>query len=654
VPGVTRLVGRYEAFEELGRGGMARVYLARQIDLDRLVALKELSAFHASDPSFAERFLRESRLAGSLSHPNIVTVHEYFEHEGTPYIAMEYLARGSLRPYVGRLSLAQAIGVLEGVLAGLTHAETRGIVHRDIKPENVLVSDEGRVKIADFGLAKAAMTATGQFMTASGTAVGTPAYMAPEQVLGEDVGPWTDLYSLGVMSYELLVGRRPYPDSELAVAAMMKHIREPIPPPRSINPDLDEHLAHWLERLLEKSPEQRARSAAPAWDELEETVIRICGPRWRREARLPEQAASAEALRPLTPAPFEEPPPAPPLQPRAPTTRRSPAVATPAPAAATTYKPVGEAPSPRRRIATVPLLVLGALLAAAGVAGWLVAPSSEKSAANAPALASSASNAALQVRFPARWRQTDAGPPIDGLKLADPVALAGAQRDAAIVAGTSDATGPTLLPKALLRRLPGQPHATAVKLGPLAAYRYGPVTASSPRQRLIVYAIPTTIGVVTLACLDGAASAHGGCETIATTLRLRGARAYPLGPSPAYAKALGAGIHRLDGERARDRDALTVARTRPGQSHVARALGDAYRVAAQALRTQSVSPADRPANDRIVTALAATAHAYDGLAAAARRGDKDAYAKAAKAVAEGEQRVEAAMAALGRLGYAVT
>src|SRR5207247_8002249 len=130
---VTRSVGRYEIIEELGRGGMAIVYLARQTDLDRLVALKELSAFHASDPAFARRFLRESRLAGSLSHPNIVTVHEYFEHEGTPYIAMEYIERGSLRPYIGKLSLAQVVGVIEGLLAGLAHAETRGIVHRDMK-----------------------------------------------------------------------------------------------------------------------------------------------------------------------------------------------------------------------------------------------------------------------------------------------------------------------------------------------------------------------------------------------------------------------------------------------------------------------------------------------------------------------------------------
>jgi len=148
---VLRTVGRYEILREVGRGGTAVVYLARQTDLDRSVALKELSAFRAADPAFVERFLRESQLTGSLNHPNIVTVYEYFEHDGTAFIAMEYFERGSLRPLVGELSLAQVVGVLEGLFAGLAHAEKHGIVHRDLKPENVMVSSAGGVKIADFG-----------------------------------------------------------------------------------------------------------------------------------------------------------------------------------------------------------------------------------------------------------------------------------------------------------------------------------------------------------------------------------------------------------------------------------------------------------------------------------------------------------------------
>src|SRR4051812_49137182 len=211
MPDVTRSVGRYEILRELGRGGMAIVYLARQPDLDRLVALKELSAFHASDPQFARRFLRESRLAGSLSHPNIVTVHDYFEWDGTAYIAMEYISRGSLRPWVGRLSSAETVGVLVGVLSALGAAEHQRIVHRDLKPENIMVTREGSVKIADFGIARALGNALPEeSATATGMTIGTPSYMAPEQALAQPIGPWTDLYSTGVIAFELLSGRLPF------------------------------------------------------------------------------------------------------------------------------------------------------------------------------------------------------------------------------------------------------------------------------------------------------------------------------------------------------------------------------------------------------------------------------------------------------------
>ena len=153
-PKPRRRVGQYEIVRRIGRGGMAVVYLARQQTLERDVALKELSAFHEGAPEIADRFLLESRLLGSLNHPNIVTVHEFFEHSAIPYIAMEYLPHGSLRPYVGKLSLAQFAGVMEGVLAGLAHAEQKGVVHRDIKPENLMITDDGRVKIGDFGIAR--------------------------------------------------------------------------------------------------------------------------------------------------------------------------------------------------------------------------------------------------------------------------------------------------------------------------------------------------------------------------------------------------------------------------------------------------------------------------------------------------------------------
>ncbi len=300
-----RTVGRYEILREIGRGGMAIVYAARQPDLDRQVALKELHSFHTNSAEFAHRFLRESRLAGSLNHPNIVTVHEYFEHEGAPYIAMELVPRGSLRPHVRRLSLAQVAGVLEGILAALAHAETAGIVHRDLKPENVMVTADGRVKITDFGIARATQRAGTHYVTATGMTVGTPSYMAPEQAMAGEVGPWTDLYSVGVLTYELILGRPPFSDSETPVAILMRHVNEPIPSAVELEPSVDLGLSQWIDSLLVKDPQQRVRHALVAWESLEEIIVRLLGPLWRREARLLVDPAAAVEADPLTPAPFE-------------------------------------------------------------------------------------------------------------------------------------------------------------------------------------------------------------------------------------------------------------------------------------------------------------------------------------------------------------
>src|SRR5262245_9811938 len=280
-----RRVGRYEIVHESGGGGTSVVYLARQVDLDRDVALKELAGLHASDPAFIERFLRESRVAGSLNHPSIVTVHEYFEHEGTAYIAMEYFERGSLRD-ASDLSLPQTAGVLEDVLSGLAHAHGRGVVHRDLKPGNVMVTSTGGVKIADFGIAKVVQEEAGRALTESGSTLGTPAYMAPEQALATNVGPPADLYAVGVMAYELLSGDVPFHGSDAAMAVMLQHLNEPVPPLSTARKGLPAPLCDWVERLLAKAPEDRPATAGEAADELDEIVGAVVGTRWRRQSRL--------------------------------------------------------------------------------------------------------------------------------------------------------------------------------------------------------------------------------------------------------------------------------------------------------------------------------------------------------------------------------
>src|SRR4051812_46642680 len=334
---------------------MAIVYLAHDADLDRRVALKELYALGATDRSIVQRFVREARVAGSLSHPNIVTVYDFFEHEAVPYIAMEYVHGGSLRPLVGALSLAQIAGVMEGVLAGLAHAERRGVVHRDLKPENLLITDEGRIEIADFGIAKAInQTTLGESLTATGMTVGTPNYMAPEQAMGRRLGPWTDLYSLGIVAYELLTGAVPFSDRDTPLAVLLRHIQEAVPDPRALRPDLDPELVAWVLALLEKPAERRPSGANAAWEALEPIVLRLAGPLWRREAGLPATAAGVKGTTAVSPAPFATPTasayetyrtPPPPASPTPPPRPPRPTVAMPAPPA--------RAPRRRPRVAVL-------------------------------------------------------------------------------------------------------------------------------------------------------------------------------------------------------------------------------------------------------------------------------------------------------------
>jgi serine/threonine protein kinase len=295
MPLILRKVGRYEIIQEVGRGGMSVVFRAWQPDLERYVALKELAQVHRADLAFAQRFVREARLAGGLNHQNIVTVHDFFEHDGVPYIAMEYLDRGSLRPWVGKLTLGQIATVLKGLLDGLSYAATKGIVHRDLKPENVMITEDGRVKIADFGIAKAynqALT-SGQFPTETRTAVGTPTYMSPEQAMARDVGPETDLYSAGVMAYELVVGQVPFHKADTPVSILLHHVNERPPPPRSVDPHLHQGLSDWIENLLEKKPEDRPASAAAAWTGLRAIIVSILGPDWSEGSLLVEESEPA-------------------------------------------------------------------------------------------------------------------------------------------------------------------------------------------------------------------------------------------------------------------------------------------------------------------------------------------------------------------------
>jgi serine/threonine protein kinase len=378
MPRTAQLVGRFEVIREIDRGGMSIVYLARQTDLGRNVVLKELPAFRAEDPAFARRFVAESRIAGSMSHQNIVTVFDYVEQDGVPYIAMEYMERGSLRPFVGHLSLAQIAGVLEALLAALSQAHARGIVHRDLKPENLMVSAEGNVKVADFGIAKALHGRSSlRGLTGSGMTVGTPSYMAPEQAMARNVGPWTDLYSTGVIAYELLTGKVPFHDTDTPWAVLHSHIYDPPPPLRSVNPQADPRIAGWVERLLAKAPEDRPAGAVEAWLSLEDIITAIVGPLWRRAARISDIPACAPAPEAETVVEYEtyqpepvrsRPEPTPPPSPAPEDNGARPRETRIVPPSRTTW--VGSWVWPRdrqRRIGRRHLLGIAAALAVAGI-----------------------------------------------------------------------------------------------------------------------------------------------------------------------------------------------------------------------------------------------------------------------------------------------
>jgi eukaryotic-like serine/threonine-protein kinase len=264
---------RYELVHALGAGGMGHVYLARDSVLLREVALKVLDERYAETEEFVERFRREAKAAASLSHPNIVAVYDYGEDErGAPYIAMEHVPGGTLKDRIwerGKLPPRVAAGVALQIASALEAAHERGIVHRDVKPENVLVSEEGNVKVADFGIARAAEATA---VTAASVVLGSVRYLSPEQAKGEEVGPPSDLYSLGVVLYEMLTGRLPF-EAENPIATAMKHVTEEPPSPRELDPTIPKALEAITLKLLKKDPNHRYESATELAEDLKRLLV---------------------------------------------------------------------------------------------------------------------------------------------------------------------------------------------------------------------------------------------------------------------------------------------------------------------------------------------------------------------------------------------
>jgi serine/threonine-protein kinase len=260
--------GRYRIQRKLGAGGMADVYLAEDQELGRRVAIKILNGRHANDDQFIERFRREAKNAAALNHPSIVSIYDRGEAEDTYYIAMEYLDGRTLKELIvgrGAAPINVAIEYARQILSALRFAHRHGIVHRDIKPHNVLVDGDGRVKVTDFGIARAGASQ----MTETGSIVGTAHYLSPEQARGGEVDQRSDLYSLGIVLYELLTGKTPF-EGDTPVEIAMKHLSNAPKPPSKLRPDIPRELDMVVLRALAKDPGDRYQSA----DEMEADLER--------------------------------------------------------------------------------------------------------------------------------------------------------------------------------------------------------------------------------------------------------------------------------------------------------------------------------------------------------------------------------------------
>src|ERR1700733_13943106 len=255
----TGIDGRYEVLSRIGSGGMADVYLAEDQLLGRQVAVKVLQHRFAEDQEFVERFRREASSAAGLSHPNVVAIFDRGEWDGTYYIAMEYLPGRALKAVVreqGPLEPVVAIDIVIQILQAARFAHRRGVIHRDLKPHNVILDEEGRAKVTDFGIARAGASD----MTLTGSIMGTAQYLSPEQAQGHAVSASSDLYSVGVILYELLTGVVPF-EGETAVAIAFKQVSAEPRPPSAVNPAVPAALDAVVLRALAKDPAHRYANA---------------------------------------------------------------------------------------------------------------------------------------------------------------------------------------------------------------------------------------------------------------------------------------------------------------------------------------------------------------------------------------------------------
>jgi len=421
-------IGEYEIKGELGQGGMASVFLAHDIALDRKVAIKVMAPALASMPGMVERFKREARTAAALSHPHIIPIYAVKESGGLVFFVMKFVEGRSLESVirqVGQLPLAIAQALLYQVGQALGHAHRRGVVHRDVKPANVMLDADGWAVVTDFGIAKVAEK---QGLTQTGATIGTPSYMSPEQCAAKrELTGASDQYSLGIVAYEMLAGQVPF-SAETTVGLLYAHVHEPPPPIGERRPDCPPDVADALMRMLEKDPEAR-------WPDVESAVAGLGGTPIRRDDPIHAQLVELAGGRAPSPAETIRTPisPVPPSKARTPAPTRTsaspdrrPPTRTATPAGSAAAKSAARRPS--LAVWWVPVL----LLAAAGV-WWKVGRGPRAGSAGGPV----ATPESLPPATPAATHQGPETvvvvekPPVETVKVASPAvpsALASPQR----------------------------------------------------------------------------------------------------------------------------------------------------------------------------------------------------------------------------------
>ena len=644
------IIAGYRIDGTLGEGGMGTVYRATQLSLERVVAFKVVAPTLSDDISFRDRFRREGQLQAALDHPHIVPVYEAGEADSLLFLAMRLIEGTTLKALItsGQLGDRRSLRLLTQMGDALDAAHAKGLVHRDVKPQNILVGAGDHAYLTDFGLTKAR---GGTVVTEAGHFVGTIDYIAPEQARGEIATAASDVYSLTCVLCECLTGQPPFVRAS-EERTLFAHLADPPPQLSALRSDLPPAIDELVARGMAKDPAERPESArelmlearralgalpaaAPAEPEAGATRLAPAPQAGATRIATAADVATGAAALPAPGAPAQT----------------APAATAPATPAAPTDTPAASRGSGLGAIAAVTALAV--IVAAA--AGALLGGSSKSSAG--VAYDSSASSGVIALSFPSGWEQ-NSSTPLTGLTLSEPIVLQPSTpgANATLLAGTTSATGATLLPAMFTAQVSGPlPAPTTVRLGSVDALRYSGVAVRSGPSPLIVYAVPTTAGVVTIGCSGPPAAADTiTCQRIAGTLRLIGASAYPLGPSAAYAATLTHTFTTLATARSAGEAALAAARTPAGQAVAAAKLASAYTAAAHSLSGLKLSPVVAGVNAQTVAALSSIAADYTHASHAAARDDATGYGLASTAVAHDGAQLQSALAGLHAAGYSAS